>query len=138
MFGRDNETGSIRQAKGVGIVPNVSPHELIAATLPTSSTRSMTNMRSKSSKKAKERRDARRVIKYINDHSAIVHMKFEFPNPLSDRDSLTMYIWKEMEPGVILWLNRSVEHEAVPADSRYVRLKVKFCTSTARAKRAPK
>jgi hypothetical protein len=52
------------------------------------------------------------------------------PSPFQDRQSIVKYTWREMEPGTILYLNKSVEHEAAPRDSRYVRTEVKFVRST--------
>lgn len=37
-----------------------------------------------------------------------------------------MYVWKEMEPGTVLWLCRSIEHDRAPRSSRFVRFHTRY------------
>jgi hypothetical protein len=52
-------------------------------------------------------------------------MLYTLPAPLQKRESLCRYLWKEMEPGVILYINRSVEDDRFPCPRGYVRMHVK-------------
>ena len=120
FFSRPNDTGTIRQGKAVGIIPNCTPHDvldsLIGAQLDDDHWTSLGSLK----------RDTRTLLEVTNDHSAALHYKLKFPSPLQDRDLVSQFVWKEMEPGKILFLSRSVEHEKCPRSSRYVRMDVKF------------
>jgi hypothetical protein len=119
-FSRPNDTGTIRQCKAVGVIPNCTPLELLDTLIGAQlDEHHWTNSGSL-------KRDTRTLLEGINDHSAVLHYKIKFPSPLASRDLVSKFVWKEMEPGKILFLNRSVEHEKCPRSSRYVRFDVKF------------
>jgi hypothetical protein len=119
-FNRRNDTGTIRQGKAVGIIPNCTPHELLDDIIG-----KQLDDDHRSAKSMGDR-ESRTVLDVTNDHSAVIRSTIPFPSPFQDREGVAQFIWKEMEPGKILFLLKSVEHEKCPRNSRYVRFDIKF------------
>jgi hypothetical protein len=116
-YARPNDTGTIRQGKAVAIIPNCTPHELLDTLIGAQLDEDHWTH------KGRWKGD---VVEETNDHSAIVRVIIPFPSPFQDRESVAQFVWKEMEPGRIFFLYRSVEHEKCPRNSRYVRFDMKF------------
>jgi hypothetical protein len=119
-FARPNDTGTIRQGKAVAIIPNCTPLELlddiIGGQIDEDHWTELGRLKG----------DTRTVIELTNDHSGVVYFTIPFPSPFQDREVVGHFVWKEMEPGKVLFLSRSAEHEKCPRNSRYVRFEVKF------------
>jgi hypothetical protein len=119
-FSRPNDTGTIRQGKAVGIIPNCTPHDLLDSLIGDQLDEDHWTWEEASE------RETRTVVEVANDHSGVVYFTHPFPSPFQDRESVGHFAWKEMEPGKILFLVRSAEHEKFPRNSRYVRFDIKF------------
>lgn len=74
-----NLTGSLRQGRGVGMIPNATPHQLLRDV--NQMTRSLDHYTHKGGTSG-----AREVLEEPNDHSAIVRVEIPFPSPLHDRE----------------------------------------------------
>jgi hypothetical protein len=109
-------------------VPNCTPHDLLEASVGAARDNEHWSLATYEGSLGKKW-----VVEDLNDHSAIVRMINKFPSPFQDRESIIKYTWREMEPGTILYLTKSVEHEACPRSSRYVRMEVKFYASVTTA-----
>jgi hypothetical protein len=120
FFSRPNDTGTIRQGKAVGIIPNCTPLELLDTLVGAQLDEDHW------SRKSDSERGSLKVLEVKNDHSGVVYYTIPFPSPFQDRETVSQFVWKEMEPGKILFLARSIEHEECPRNSRYVRFDVKF------------
>jgi hypothetical protein len=121
-FSRPNDTGTIRQGKAVGIIPNCTPHDVLDALI--GSQIDSSHWAWDGVTDAVKR--TLTIIELPDDHSGVIRNTHSFPSPFQDRESVGHFVWKEIEPGKILFLCRSVEHEKFPRNSRYVRIDVKF------------
>jgi hypothetical protein len=116
-FERSDEDSAVRQGKAIGIVPNSTPLSILTGIINSARTQGH---------KWHSTKGNRRVVEDINDHSAVTWTEMLMPRPLTHREVVQRYIWKEMEPGVYLFLSRSVEHDGAPHNSGYVRANLKF------------
>jgi hypothetical protein len=119
-FSRPGE-GNIRQSKASCIIPNATPHDLLDTIV-----RAQLDKDHWTTLERTKRGATRTVLEKTSDHSAVVSFTIPFPSPIQDRESVQRCVWKEMEPGKILFLARSVEHEKCPRSRRYVRMHVQY------------
>jgi hypothetical protein len=121
MLERDDDVGSLQQGKAHGIVPNCTPHEVLEDVLkhfrePLGSVYTQHALTS----------ETRECLEVVNDHSAIMYGRRQLAPPLFPRDVVTKYVWKELEPGLIVFVNESCEHPSKPRSKTVVRATVKF------------
>jgi predicted ATPase len=127
-FERPDQDGSIRAAKATATVPNSTPHGILAEIIS-----GVTNSAHWSGALTGGEAGDRRVVETINDHSCVVYQQMKLPSMFTDRDSVCKFVWKEMEPGTILFLSSSVEREECPESTSHVRLFVKASAFILRA-----
>ena len=116
-FDRADNSSAIRQGKAEGIVTNSTPMEVLSTVV---------GMIRNTDHPLGSIDNRKTVIEDTNNHSGIVNMHVAFPKPLMNRDLLTRYLWKEMEPGVVLYVNHSVVDSRKPPVPGVVRMHCHF------------